>query len=452
MTWKLPVPQIPDLPVELQPLQHVLVQLRSMLLLLHEKSVELGCGLERNTSGQLSVKISGDLSCSTANGLAVVDSAVDHGSIGGLADDDHPGTLITVPVTDARNEIVPTTDRNQLTMTGVLGQTKDFLRVRDSALSLMAGIRSNGVVYGKGVDSSSQKVLGVLAGTASTDGANIGQVPLRAPTTTAQNEIRPADDLVPLTLIGATPVHTVDMLQVKDTVLAVVAYITSTGKVFGAGLDARNAKLTSLLAGTADTDGANVGQVVLETLLDAKGDLIVATAADTAARMAVGATDFQQIAVKASATPGIRWNDPLIPVVILYTNTSALAVGSRVNGIINTAQNDCAYVVPTGFTLAILAGYGAFKTGATVGTNYDAKVQINNVTGAGTLTDLATSNNNANDAVVQVVATGTLAATLVTYSAGARLKVGLENVAGSTGAWANQAHSAGCFGVLLPTT
>lgn len=73
MSWKLPLIQVPELPKELGQLQHFLVQLRSLLLLLHEKGVDLGSGLTRSDAGILSVLPSG----------------VDHGGLAGLADDDH---------------------------------------------------------------------------------------------------------------------------------------------------------------------------------------------------------------------------------------------------------------------------------------------------------------------------------------------------------------------------
>ena len=46
---------------------------------------------------------------------------------------------------------------------------------------------------------------------------------------------------------------------------------------------------------------------VAETLLDAKGDLIVASAADTAARLAVGGTDGHVLTVDSNETLGVKW-------------------------------------------------------------------------------------------------------------------------------------------------
>lgn len=51
---------------------------------------------------------------------------------------------------------------------------------------------------------------------------------------------------------------------------------------------------------------ARDSEVILQTLADAKGDLIAATAADTWARLAVG-TDGHVLTADAASTPGVKW-------------------------------------------------------------------------------------------------------------------------------------------------
>lgn len=58
------------------------------------------------------------------------------------------------------------------------------------------------------------------------------------------------------------------------------------------------------MAGTPASSRAGTG--IPETLLDAKGDLIAASAADTAARLAVGADDTVLVA-DAGAAAGVAW-------------------------------------------------------------------------------------------------------------------------------------------------
>lgn len=53
----------------------------------------------------------------------------------------------------------------------------------------------------------------------------------------------------------------------------------------------------------------NASVVISKTLLDAKGDLIAASAADTAARLAVG-TNGQYLTADSSASTGLAWTTP----------------------------------------------------------------------------------------------------------------------------------------------
>jgi hypothetical protein len=77
---------------------------------------------------------------------------------------------------------------------------------------------------------------------------------------------------------------------------------------------------TSTLQGPkGDTGAANPG-VAADTIWDAKGDIVVATAADTAAKLAVGA-DYSGLVAEAAQASGLRW----VPgaSVLLYDYTVA---------------------------------------------------------------------------------------------------------------------------------
>lgn len=50
-----------------------------------------------------------------------------------------------------------------------------------------------------------------------------------------------------------------------------------------------------------------LGTPIDETLIDAKGDLIVGSAADTAVRLAVGGTNGHVLTVNSAATNGMEW-------------------------------------------------------------------------------------------------------------------------------------------------
>ena len=90
--------------------------------------------------------------------------------------------------------------------------------------------------------------------------------------------------------------------------------------------------ITEVVAGTGLTGGGNSGSVTLQIdtsiyispqIVDAKGDLIVATASDTVGRLAVG-TDGQMLIADSSTTTGLKWQTPT-PVtddqIILATST-----------------------------------------------------------------------------------------------------------------------------------
>jgi hypothetical protein len=87
-------------------------------------------------------------------------------------------------------------------------------------------------------------------------------------------------------LVVATSPSTVERLSVG-----------SNGQV----LVADSAQLTGLKWQTVSLDGA-----ILEAIVDAKGDLIVGTAADTAARLAVG-TNGQALVADSTQAAGVTW-------------------------------------------------------------------------------------------------------------------------------------------------
>jgi hypothetical protein len=91
------------------------------------------------------------------------------------------------------------------------------------------------------------------------------------------------------------------------------------------------------VATTAYVDSAASGTAVAKTLLDAKGDLIVATADDTPARLAVG-TDGQVLKADSSASTGLAWGQGsflggIMPIGEYLAPPSAAATGAagRVN-------------------------------------------------------------------------------------------------------------------------
>lgn len=76
------------------------------------------------------------------------------------------------------------------------------------------------------------------------------------------------------------------------------------------------------------TTPANIAATsIAKVLLDAKGDLIVATAADTPARLAVG-TNGQVLIAASGETTGLKWGAGGRVVQVVNVETGALATGS----------------------------------------------------------------------------------------------------------------------------
>jgi hypothetical protein len=76
--------------------------------------------------------------------------------------------------------------------------------------------------------------------------------------------------------------------------------------------------LDGIEAGADVTDATNVSAAgaVMKTLVDAKGDLLVATAADTVTRLPIGVSNGQVLIVDSAETTGMKWVTPSVGDVV----------------------------------------------------------------------------------------------------------------------------------------
>jgi hypothetical protein len=106
------------------------------------------------------------------------------------------------------------------------------------------------------------------------------------------------------------------------------------------------ADINGITAGTGITGGGTSGTVTvtnsMATIIDAKGDLVGGTGADTFARLAVGANDTVLTADSAQAT-GLKWATPAAGGMTLLSTTTLSGASTTVSGI-SSAYKDL-YVV-----------------------------------------------------------------------------------------------------------
>ena len=76
----------------------------------------------------------------------------------------------------------------------------------------------------------------------------------------------------------------------------------------------------------------NAGAAIAKTIVDAKGDLIVATAADTVARLAVGGTNGHVLQVDSSTASGLKWDAaPAGGMTLINTGGTSIGGSSTVS-------------------------------------------------------------------------------------------------------------------------
>lgn len=117
-----------------------------------------------------------------------------------------------------------------------------------------------------------------------------------------------------LTALTAVAADAADVLPVVDTSATTTKKMSLSALVdFVAAASA----ITNLIPATSDdlSEGstnlyyttARENEVLKKAIVDAKGDLIVATAADTPARLAVGGTNGWVLMVDSGETAGVKW-------------------------------------------------------------------------------------------------------------------------------------------------
>ena len=98
------------------------------------------------------------------------------------------------------------------------------------------------------------------------------------------------------------------------------------------------AAIRSLGTAIDTTTFNNASAAIAKTIVDAKGDIIVATAADTVSRLAVGANDTVLVADSAQAT-GVKWATPASGGMTLISTTTLTGASVTISSIPATYYN-----------------------------------------------------------------------------------------------------------------
>lgn len=96
----------------------------------------------------------------------------------------------------------------------------------------------------------------------------------------------------------ASPDHATQHADINDAMEAIQAKVGVNGSAVTTTLDYKVAQLET--------------NAVSKTIVDAKGDLIVASGADTVVRLPVGGTDGHVLTVDSAQSAGIKWAAGLV--------------------------------------------------------------------------------------------------------------------------------------------
>lgn len=143
--------------------------------------------------------------------------------------------------------------------------------------------------------------------------------------------------------------------------------------------------ITGVTAGTGISGGGTSGTVTvtnsMATAIDAKGDLIVGTAADAFSRLAVGATNNHVLTVDSAETTGMKWAAPIATSMTLLSTTTLSGASTTISSISQNYKTLVAFIY--GMTNATADGIFRILPNNSAGANFGVHMQNNNNTPTG---------------------------------------------------------------------
>jgi len=138
------------------------------------------------------------------------------------------------------------------------------------------------------------------------------------------------------------------------------------------------------------SDYITAASAINPTIVDAKGDIIAASAADTVARLAVGANDTVLTADSTAAT-GLKWATPTSGGMTLLSTTTLSGASTTISSISQSYTN---LVIVAHSITAVLDGYNLqIRPNSTTSLSWDTGTRSNSA---------SISNNTASDLVLGI--------------------------------------------------
>jgi hypothetical protein len=194
---------------------------------------------------------------------------------------------------------------------------------------------------------------------------------------------------------GTATVDTSGSLVLATNQGGVLRFTSASAAIFFQFATPASGDIEGVTAGTGISGGGTSGTVTITnsmaTAIDAKGDLIVGTGADTFDRLAAGTTGYTLVADSAAAT-GLKWAAPAAGGGMTLLQSLSLSGASVTSSTFTPADYVSYYIVLEGIYLSNPNSDFNIRLNTDTGSNYyRSRINLNDTTFAGSRATGATS-------------------------------------------------------------